>query len=99
LTQEGLFITSTISMALYILCGINFPVSALPPPLQVVAYALPMTRGIQAARMALAGASWAEVSGLVVAEAAVGLTYALVGYVLFRFMEKFSLVSGKLEAI
>jgi ABC-2 type transport system permease protein len=99
MTQEGWFITSTISMALYILCGINFPVSALPAPLQAVAYALPMTRGIEAARMALEGATWAEVSGLVAGEAVIGLIYAMVGYGLFRLMEKRSLISGKLEAI
>jgi ABC-2 type transport system permease protein len=95
--RDGWMITSTIAVGLYILVGVNFPVALLPAYLRVISYSLPMTRGILAARMALAGASWAAVAPLIYGEALVGIVYALVGYGLFRLIERRSMVSGALD--
>jgi ABC-2 type transport system permease protein len=95
--RDGWMITSTIAVGLYILVGVNFPVDLLPPFIRVISYALPMTRGIQAARLALAGAGWPAVSQLVLGEALVGVIYVLLGYTLFRLIERRSLVSGGLD--
>ncbi|MGI0067211.1 MAG: ABC transporter permease [Thermoplasmata archaeon] len=40
-----------------LLSGVNYPVSALPLPLQVMGYGLPLTWGVDAIRTALGGAS------------------------------------------
>ncbi len=92
-------ILNTFLSALYILVGVNFPVEALPPVLQTVAWGLPLTRGILAARLALQGAGWSAIRGLVGGEVLVGAIYILVGYLCFRLIEKRSLVSGTLDAI
>jgi len=95
--RDGWMITSTIAVGLYILVGVNFPVDLLPPFVRIISYGLPMTRGILAARMALAGASWAAVSQLLLGEVIVGIIYTAAGYGLFRLIERRSMVSGALD--
>jgi ABC-2 type transport system permease protein len=97
--RDGWMITSTLTIALYILIGVNFPVDLLPGGLKLVSYCLPMTRGIMAARQALAGATWASVALLIYGEVLVGVLYTLVGYALFLFIEKRSMALGSLDAL
>jgi ABC-2 type transport system permease protein len=99
INRDGWMITSTIAVGLYILVGVNFSVDLLPPFLRVISYGLPMTRGILAARMALAGASWSAVSQLIFGEMLVGVIYAAAGYSLFRLIERRSLISGALDHV
>ena len=98
-SRDGWMITTTLALALYILIGVNFPVDLLPGGLKLVSYCLPMTRGIMAARQALAGASWASVALLIYGEMLVGALYTLVGYSLFLFIEKRSMSLGSLDAL
>jgi ABC-2 type transport system permease protein len=95
--RDGWMITSTLSLSLYILAGANFPVTSLPAFLQVVSYSLPMTRGILAARAALDGAGWAVVAPLLSGELLIGILYIAVGYVMFLWLERKSLVAGTLD--
>jgi len=95
--RDGWTITSTLSLSLYILVGANFPVASLPASLQVVSYSLPMTRGIMAARAALGGADWASIAPLLFGEIVIGLIYIVVGYAMFRLLERKSMVSGVLD--
>lgn len=97
--RDGWMITTTLSLSLFILVGANFPVSSLPEWIQPVSYALPMTRGILAARQALAGAGWGEVSGLLAGEIAIGVVYIAIGYWMFRLLERKSIVSGVLDNV
>jgi ABC-2 type transport system permease protein len=98
-TRDGWMITSTLAMGLYILIGVNFPVDLLPSGLKLLSYCLPMTRGIMAARQALAGADWVTVAPLIYGEMLVGALYTLVGYTLFLFIEKRSMALGSLDAL
>ena len=98
-SRDGWIILNTFLSALYILVGVNFPVESLPPALQSVAYGLPLTRGIQAARLALQGAGWSAISRLIAGEILVGAIYILIGYLCFRLIEQRSLVSGTLDAM
>jgi len=95
--RDGWMITSTLALSLYILAGANFPVASLPAFLQVVAYSLPMTRGIMAARAALDGANWVSIAPLLAGEIVIGLIYIVVGYAMFRLLERKSMVSGVLD--
>ena len=97
--RDGWMITTTLSLSLFILVGANFPVSSLPEWIQPLSYALPMTRGILAARQALAGASWGEVSGLLAGEIAIGVVYIAIGYWMFRLLERKSIVNGVLDNV
>ena len=96
--RDAIIIANVVYYALLIVCGINFPVSRLPGALQVVSYSLPLTRGVQAARDAAAGASLGHVSGLLAGELAVGLVWATAGYLLFRWLESFARRGGLQEA-
>jgi ABC-2 type transport system permease protein len=99
ISRDGWIILNTFLSALYILVGVNFPVNALPVVLQKVAYCLPLTRGIMAARLALEGAAWDAISSLLVGEALVGTLYIIIGYLVFLLIEKRSFVSGTLDAM
>jgi len=65
--------------------------------MQVISYALPLTRGIAAARSLVSGASLADVAPLLYTELGVGLVYGLIGYVLFSWFEFVAKRRGTLE--
>lgn len=98
ITRDGWTILQTFLSLLYILVGVNFPVEALPKFFQLVGYSLPLTRGLLAARMALDGAVWQSVQGLLVGELFVGGLYILLGYAMFLLIERRSTQSGTLDA-
>jgi ABC-2 type transport system permease protein len=99
ISRDGWTILQTFIQTTYILVGVNFPVASLPAFLQKVAYALPLTRGVMAARAILGGAGWGEISSLVGGEALIGAFYILAGYLVFIFIERRSTISGTLDAI
>jgi len=99
ISRDGWIILNTFLSALYILVGVNFPIESLPSGLQTVAYGLPLTRGIMAARLALQGAGWSAISHLLAGEVLVGAIYILAGYLCFYLIEKRSMDSGTLDAM
>ncbi len=99
ISRDGWIFLNTFVSFLYILVGVNFPIDSLPNFLQKVAYYLPLTRGIEAARMVLAGSGWDKINPLLAGEIAVGLVYILFGYFFFRLIEKQSLSTGTLDAM
>jgi hypothetical protein len=56
-----------------------------------------MTRGIQAARLSLAGAAFSEVAPLLTGEVLIGVIYIVFGYTLFRGVETISFRNGALD--
>jgi ABC-2 type transport system permease protein len=96
--RDAIIIANVVYYALLIVCGINFPVSRLPGAIQVISYGLPLTRGVEAAREAAAGASFARIGGLLAGELLVGALYALAGYLLFRLLEAYARRGGLQEA-
>jgi len=96
--RDAIIIANVVYYALLIVCGVNFPVSRLPGFLQFVAYSLPLTRGVEAARQAATGSSLAHVGGLLAGEMAIGLAWALAGFLLFRALESWARRGGLQEA-
>ncbi len=96
--RDAIIIANVVYYLLLVVCGINFPVSRLPEVVQLVSYGLPLTRGVEAAREAAAGASFSHVGGLLAGEVVVGVLYALAGYVLFRLLEGYARRGGLQEA-
>lgn len=96
--RDAIIIANVVYYALLIVCGVNFPVSRLPGVLQFVAYSLPLTRGVEAARQAATGSSLAHVGGLLAGEMAVGLAWALAGFLLFRALDSWARRGGLQEA-
>jgi ABC-2 type transport system permease protein len=98
-SRDGWMYTTTLGLFLYLLIGVNFPVESLPGFMQMMSWGLPMTRGIIAARMVLNGSGWADVSALIGGEILVGLLYIIIGYTLFRLVERASMDTGSLDSI
>ncbi len=96
--RDAIVVANVLYYLLLVFCGVNFPVSRLPAALQVVAYGLPLTRGVEAARQAVAGASLGDVAGLLAGEIAVGAAYAVAGYLLFRGFESIARRGGLQDA-
>lgn len=96
--RDVFVIANTVYYLLLVFCGINIAVSSLPVWAQVISFCLPLTRGVQAAREVVTGANSAQIAGLLAGELAVGLIYAGIGYVLFRWLENQSRRGGLQEA-
>jgi ABC-2 type transport system permease protein len=96
--RDAIIIANVVYYVMLIVCGINFPVSRLPAAIQLISYSLPLTRGVQAAREAAAGASFDQVARLLGGELVVGVLWALGGYVLFRALEGWARRGGLQEA-
>jgi ABC-2 type transport system permease protein len=88
LRLRDLWVGSNLAYSvLLLLCGAAVPVSALPRLLAAFGRVLPMTHGIEAARLVAAGAAPSAVSGLLLREVMIGLSYGVVGGVLLRHFE------------
>jgi ABC-2 type transport system permease protein len=86
--RETAVLTNVFVYFLLLVTGVNVPLDLLPDWLATMAQGLPVTHGVEAAREAVGGASVAEVSGLLAAEALIGAVYTVVGLVLLRLFER-----------
>jgi ABC-2 type transport system permease protein len=99
ITRNVMFINNTVYFLLLVFAGVNIPISSLPQWMQPLSYALPMTRGIAAAREIIAGESLKSVAPLLSGEFLVGLIYISTGYLLFRWFEFQAKRRGTLEVM
>jgi ABC-2 type transport system permease protein len=97
-TVNVMFINNTIYFLLLVFSGANVPLANFPVWVQKAAHLLPLTRGIQAARMIISGSGLADVAPLLAGEALIGVVYVFVGYVLFSWFEITAKRRGTLEA-
>jgi ABC-2 type transport system permease protein len=72
---------------LLIFCGVNIPIGSLPGWMQAVSEYLPVTHGLRAGRRVADGAALGDVSGLVLAELAIGAAYGALGFFWIRYLE------------
>lgn len=82
-----------------LLSGAVIPTSSLPPLLYHMSQIIPVTNGLAATRASFAGAGLPDVGGLILAELLVGITYALVGAMLFRWVEARAKRLGNLDQV
>jgi len=73
------------------------PIADLPNWMQAISYALPLTRGIAAARSLVSGAALADVAPMLWGELGIGLMYGVLGYLLFAWFEVEAKRRGTLE--
>lgn len=85
-----LFLTMLVS-------GVDFPVSSLPGWLQPVSFAIPMTYGTTAVRMAIGGSTLPALAPQLGYEVVVGALVLVVGYVLLIGFERLSRKTGRFE--
>ena len=85
--RDAIVLINLLDAALLVFCGVNVPLDGLPDWMRSVGQALPVTRGLQAARNIAGGETLADNAGLVAGELAVGAAYAAVGFALLRYLE------------
>ncbi len=86
-----------IAAFLLLISGANIPLHRLPGWVQAISYRLPITHGIQAARLIAADASLGHIQGLLLKEALVGAALLIVGLGLLRLFEWDGRRSASLE--
>ncbi|MBA4536386.1 ABC transporter permease [Bacillus aquiflavi] len=89
---------NVLSMLLLIITGANIPLSLLPDWAQLISYSIPITRGIEASRQLMDGATFYSVGPLIGQELIVGIIYMLSGFVFFKVIERLSKIKGTLES-
>jgi ABC-2 type transport system permease protein len=99
LTANVMFVNNTVYFALLIFSGANVDISVLPAWMQAISRALPLTRGIAAARALIAGQPVETVIPLITGELLIGILYVLAGYLLFRWFEIQAKRRGTLETV
>jgi ABC-2 type transport system permease protein len=97
ITRNIMFVNNTVYFLLLVLSGANIPLDVLPGSMRTLSYALPLTRGIQAARTLIDGGAFSQISADLLGELMIGLFYASVGYLLFRWFEIQAKRIGSLE--
>jgi ABC-2 type transport system permease protein len=99
LTANVMFVNNFVYFSLLVFSGANVEVASLPGWMQFLSSILPLTRGIAAARALAAGASFSDISPLLISEFGIGLIYGLLGYFLFSWFETQAKQRGTLETV
>ncbi len=97
ITVNVMFVNNFVYFLLLLFSGANVPLASLPAWMQAISFVLPLTRGIQAARGLVGGASLGTVAPLLWGELLVGLSYFVLGYFLFAIFEVVAKRRGTLE--
>ena len=97
LVLDSLVLGNIMIFTILLVSGANIPLNELPPALSFLGEALPLTRSIEAARALAAGGEFTASLPLLLEDLAVGLGYALVGFILFSWIEVVARRRGTLE--
>ena len=85
---RDVFMSANIAYYLmWLLCGVNIPLDALPGWLSQIGRLLPLTHGIAAGREIAGGASLRSAGGLVWTELGIGAAWAAIAFTLVRWFE------------
>ncbi len=87
ITVNVFFFNNVVYFLLLLFSGANIATSDMPAWMAITGDFLPLKRAITAAREVAAGASFADVSDLLAMELLIGITYASLGFALFRWIE------------
>lgn len=98
-TRNVMFVNNTVFFLLLFFSGANVPLDSLPAWMQTISYALPLTRGIAAARMIVAGAGLGEVGSMLGVETLFGVIYIAIGFGMFHWFEFQAKRRGTLEVV
>jgi ABC-2 type transport system permease protein len=80
-----------------LLTGAVIPISVFPSVIQEVARLLPITNGLFAVRAAFSGAPLGAIYGDILREALTGITYLLIAFIAFLYIETWSKRTGALS--
>lgn len=74
---------NVVAYALMIICGVNFPIEAMPNIVQVVSALVPLTNGLLAVRAVIDGASFIAILPLIGREILISIFYGMVAWIVF----------------
>ncbi len=97
--RNPMVFANIFTFCLLLFCGVNFPVTSLPPIIQPISYLFPLTYGLTAARNAIAGQNLIQIGPTLAIQLIVGVASMLIGYILFRTFENSARKTGKMEAL
>ncbi|GAB4157923.1 MAG: ABC transporter permease [Candidatus Promineifilaceae bacterium] len=83
-TRIGSLVANTTAYIMMIICGVNFPVDALPGWLQQIAHILPVTNGLIAVRQVIDGTNNEATWFLLGYELLIGIIAFGIGYIVFE---------------
>ncbi len=95
-TDLNILLNVTLALLL-VICGVNFPIEALPGAIQVVARLLPLTHGLMGVRAAFTNEPAAMIWGFIAWEGLIGGVYMVLGYFMFWYFERLSRRRGTLQ--
>jgi ABC-2 type transport system permease protein len=95
--RESAVLGNVVFCLLLVFCGVNVALDDLPAWMATVGTWLPLTHGIEAARLLADGSGLGAVDGLLLREIGVGLIYTVIGLALLRFFEDESRRSASLD--
>jgi ABC-2 type transport system permease protein len=98
-TRWGTMISNVAAYSMMILCGINFPVTVLPPVIQAVSRFIPVTNGLLAARAIIDGATYASVLNLAGRELIIALIFGTIAWLTFGYRLNVLRQGGNLELV
>lgn len=98
-TRWSEWFANIVAYLLMIICGVNFPTSALPPSVQAVSRYLPMTNGLLAVRSVIDGASYIEALPLIGRELIIGLVVGCAAWLVFHYRLITLRKSGNFEMV
>ena len=78
------------------LCGVDVPPSVLPAPVRALSEVLPLTHGLMAVRLVLAGRSLTAAAGPLALELATGAGWFLAALLILRRLETRSRRDGRI---
>ena len=85
--RESAVLGNVVFCVLLVFCGVNVALEDLPHWMATVGPWLPLTHGIEAARLVADGSGLGAVSGLVLRELGIGALYTVIGLAMLRFFE------------
>ncbi len=98
-TRTGMLVSNMVSYFMFVVCGVNFPIEALPAGLQTIGRFLPLTHGLMAIRQVIDGATYLEAAPLIGREALIGVLYAALAWTIFRKRLMDTRRTGQLELV
>ncbi|MEV8030548.1 ABC transporter permease [Streptomyces sp. NPDC086182] len=91
------FLANLVALLMLLVSGANIGMDRLPVWLRVLGEALPLSRGIEAARRIARGDSLSAVGGLLLGEIVIGLVYLVASVGVFAWAEKTARTKATLE--
>lgn len=98
-TRWVTMLDNVVAYTMMIVCGINFPITALPDALQSLSRFIPLTNGLLAVRAVIDGASYVSILPLVGWEVLIAFVYGMLAWFVFHYRLTALRRSGNFEMV